>query len=228
MGYVKNKIREVVKALLEEKEKDISFSLQRNAVYKTAKYVEKNMNKTKSFQDKKEVMYYAIEEALKENGIILEFGVFQGESINFIASVVSKNKRIYGFDSFEGLPSNWRTNFEKGTFKIQSLPDVSENVELVKGLFNETLPEFIENHKHDKILLIHIDCDLYESTKVVFDILSKKISKGMIIVFDEYFNYPGWEEGEHKAFMEFINANHIEYEYIAYNSLHEQVVVRIL
>jgi len=49
-----------------------------------------------------------------------------------------------------------------------------------------------------------------------------------VIVFNEYFNYPGWQEGEYKAFQEFISDTGLSYEYIGYNHLHEQVAVKIV
>lgn len=51
---------------------------------------------------------------------------------------------------------------------------------------------------------------------------------GTIIVFDEYFNYPGWQEGEYKAFYEFINETNLKFEYIGYVEISEQVAVKIL
>ena len=50
---------------------------------------------------------------------------------------------------------------------------------------------------------------------------------GTVIVFDEYFNYSGWEEGEFRAFQEFVAARKLSYEYLTYNREHQQVAVRI-
>jgi hypothetical protein len=50
---------------------------------------------------------------------------------------------------------------------------------------------------------------------------------GSVIVFDEYFDYPGWEQHEFRAFAEFVARARLTYEYLAYNRLHEQVAVRI-
>lgn len=79
-----------------------------------------------------------------------------------------------------------------------------------------------------KINFIHIDCDLYSSTKTVFENLGKYIKSGTIIAFDEYFNYPGWKEHEYKAFQEWRNEHHIEYEYLAYVENWSQVCIKIL
>jgi hypothetical protein len=48
---------------------------------------------------------------------------------------------------------------------------------------------------------------------------------GTIIVFDEYFNYPNWEEHEYKAFQEFIGESGLGYRYLGF--ARQQVAVRI-
>jgi hypothetical protein len=161
---------------------------------------------------------------LGDKKLICEFGVYSGGTINHIASLT--RQPVYGFDSFEGLPEHWRDRIGKGHFKVASLPKVRPNVTLVKGWFNETLPTFIKEHG-EPVGFIHIDCDLYSSTKTVFELLAPRIHPGCVIVFDEYFNYPGWENGEHKAFQEFIQGAGLAYEYIGYNRCYEQVAVII-
>ena len=68
----------------------------------------------------------------KHDTLWLAFGVFHGGTINYISNF-TKNK-VYGFDSFEGLPEKWRDGFEKGCFNMNGeLPQVKENVALIKG-----------------------------------------------------------------------------------------------
>lgn len=104
---------------------------------------------------------------------------------------------------------------------------VLDNVILHQGLFHETLPSFASINKDKSIAFLHIDCDIYSSTKVIFDLLGHMIKPNTIIVFDEYFNYPSWQKHEHKAFMEFTDSRKISYQYIAYNKMHQQVAVKI-
>ena len=74
----------------------------------------------------------------KPNTLWLEFGVASGNTINYISKFT--NEKVYGFDSFEGLPEKWRDGFDKGAFNRGGyLPKVNDNVELIKGWFNETL-----------------------------------------------------------------------------------------
>lgn len=148
----------------------------------------------------------------KENTLWLEFGVFSGETINYISSFT--DKKVYGFDSFEGLPEKWRDGFDKGAFNLDgNLPQVRSNVELIKGWFNETLEGFLKTHT-EPISFIHIDCDLYSSTKYIFDTVKHRLTKDCVIVFDELVNYPGFEDGEIKAFTEFVKENNVYYTWI--------------
>jgi hypothetical protein len=79
----------------------------------------------------------------KPNTLWLEFGVASGRTINYISKFTTD--KVYGFDSFEGLPEKWRDGFEKGAFNRNGdLPEVNHNVELIKGWFNETLLPFIQ------------------------------------------------------------------------------------
>jgi hypothetical protein len=163
------------------------------------------------------------------DGPALEFGVWSGITINHLASLLPATK-IYGFDSFEGLPEAWiGTTGGKGQFSLQGKPPkVMDNVELVVGWFDRTLPTFLDSHDIERISLLHIDCDIYSSAQTIFANLHTKIVPGTIVVFDEYFNYPTWERHEFRAFQEYVNFRQVSYEYIGLVPSGEQVAVRIL
>lgn len=177
--------------------------------------------------NRNKLLDYAISKISLE-GIWVEFGVYRGESLNYI-SKKTKNL-VHGFDSFQGLPDDWNIYHSKGHFKLENgkLPKVRKNAELHVGLFSETLPDFVEENNNLPMAFIHIDCDLYTSTKDVFGNLAGRIRSGTIIVFDEYTNYVGWRKHEYLAFQEFCSENQISFEYIGYNDEAEQVAVRIL
>ena len=148
----------------------------------------------------------------KQDTLWLEFGVATGRSINYISKFT--DNKVYGFDSFEGLPENWYSRFKKGHFSREGkLPKVRDNVELIKGWFDNTLPDFIKN-KNKKVSFIHMDADLYSSTKCIFDNLKNYIDNDCIIVFDEIFHYSEFENGELKALYEFVTENDVDYEWI--------------
>lgn len=140
----------------------------------------------------------------------LEFGVFSGDTINKLSKLCDK---IYGFDSFDGLPEDWADNMLKGTFKVDELPKVSDNVELVVGLFEESIPKFLKEHNVNKINFINIDCDLYSSTKTIFKYIGKYIEAGTYIHFDEFFTHSA-DKDECDAFVEFINEVDLDFDII--------------
>jgi len=155
----------------------------------------------------------------KPNTLWLEFGVASGNTINYISKFT--NDTVYGFDSFEGLPEKWRDGFDKGAFsRSGNLPPVNNNVKLIKGWFSDTLIPFIKTH-NKKVTFIHLDADLYSSTKYILDVLKNYIDDGCIIVFDELVNYPGFDgdTGELKAFYEFITENKVNYSWIGMNGV---------
>jgi predicted O-methyltransferase YrrM len=215
--------RMMIRPLAQIIDQDIARALQRIAVHETAEYVMANMRTIDSVSSASEVLSIALRN-VRVAGHYLEFGVYRGSSINQIASRVSQD--VYGFDSFEGLPERWRDGFDRGHFKVGRLPRVLGNVRLVKGWFEDTLPAFLRDHD-GPVAFLHVDCDLYASTKTIFDSLEERIVPGTVIVFDEYFNYPGWRHGEKKAFEEFIQKTGLRYQYLVYNRTHEQVAVRI-
>lgn len=193
-------------------------------------YALKNFRNCLRWYDGWQLRSYAMDQTRKNNmvqdGLLLEFGTWRGESINFFSSRLT-TETFYGFDSFEGLKENWRGHsYAKGHFNLQgALPKVNPNVKLIKGWFDETLPGFLEQNKQ-KIKFLHVDCDTYESTKTILDLLTDRIVPGTLILFDEYIGYPSWEIGEYKAFQEFISKTRHQYEYLGFSNL--SVFVRIL
>jgi hypothetical protein len=180
-----------------------------------------------------EVLAHACAAAKNNNGEFLEMGVGMGRTINLIASLNPK-KTIYGFDSFEGLPENWDKGdkvIPKGVFAVKDsnyAPSVYRNVELYKGLFKDVLPKFKAQILRDQVIaFLHIDCDSYTPTSEVFNILESNIKPGTVILFDELYNYPNYEQHEWKAFQEFLAKTGYQFEPLAYNINHEQVAVRI-
>jgi hypothetical protein len=176
------------------------------------------------FDSQRELLEYSLT-AAKVDGHYLEFGVFTGGTIRFMAKCVG-GRTIHGFDSFEGLPEAWGGfNLGGGAFDVKGrLPRVPENVRLHRGWFDTSLPAWLTANT-GPASFIHIDCDLYSSTKTIFAQLGDRIVPGTVILFDEYFNFPNWERHEHKAFQEFAGERAMKYTYLAF--ARQQVAVRI-
>jgi hypothetical protein len=150
-------------------------------------------------------------------GSILDLGVYKGSSTRTLARIFP-NYEIHGFDSFEGLPEDW-SHVLKGAFGDVKgvLPDMPDNVKLYKGWFDDTLPAWLNGNKDRPISLLRIDCDIYSSTKTIFDVLGELVQPGTWIVFDELIGYRGWETHEYKAFEEFrATRPELSFEYVAF------------
>lgn len=122
----------------------------------------------------------------------LEFGVSAGASIN-ITSILrgpQVTTPVYGFDSFEGLPEHWNEKFPAGTFtRNGSIPMIEKNVELIVGLFNQTLEPFLNAHPNENVGFVNIDMDLYKGAHFVLSKLMPRFEPGSIIHFHEFFSY---------------------------------------
>ena len=178
--------------------------LWQRAAFESADFIEEFLPKVQIYRDRLGIWDAAIEtiETL-EIRVGLEFGVFEGKSINFFAKR-AKGLKLYGFDSFRGLAENWGgTSKAKGHFNLEgALPRVEPNVVLVPGFFDETVNKFLDDHTLDSTLFIHLDCDTYESTRFVLNALPQ--CERILILYDDFLGYPGWKNGQYLAHIEYF------------------------
>ncbi len=108
----------------------------------------------------------------------LEFGVYQGDSIRMWTDL-NKNplSRLFGFDSFEGLPEDWQKATPKGTFTTNGkVPEIADGrVQFIVGWFQNSLPGFLSSYKPKNRILIHNDSDLFSSTLYCLSVLNPLI-----------------------------------------------------
>jgi SAM-dependent methyltransferase len=149
-------------------------------------------------------------------GLRLEFGVWQGKSINRCAKRFP-DAQWFGFDSFEGFPDDGRIDWQK-PFKVINLPDAPKNVTLVKGYFSDTLAPFLQDHTDD-VAFVNIDCDIYSSTVDVFLALeaAQRLKPGVIIYFDELINYADFMWNEALALFEMCERTGLGVEWLHYD-----------
>ena len=148
-----------------------------------------------------------------------EFGVAGGNSARQILEHLPGDGTLYLFDHFKGLPEPWVHSSKYGEddqWARQGKPEFDDHRVIIKeGVFAETLP------LDDLLGFVHIDCDLYSSTKTVLENIN--IAPGTIILFDELYGYGGWEDHEYKALME----SGIEFEYLARDS-QTRVAIKVM
>lgn len=154
-------------------------------------------------------------------GSIVECGVFKGLSLirflNFRDFLKKYSKTVYGFDVFGKFPKQTikrdnefalshdnkigiGLNFKKLNNYLKRKK--FKNFKLIKGQIEKTLPKFI-NKNIKKISFLHLDLDVYEPTKFSLENLYNKVSKGGIILIDDYSRV----HGATKATNEFLKEN---------------------
>ncbi len=146
-------------------------------------------------------------------GDIVECGVYKAASLSrFIKFRAlfenAASKKMVAFDTFGEFP---KATFDKDVKKrrqfiteggsrsisvkeLEGLLDklrLRENVELVKGNILITAPKYRKNNPHMKISFLHIDVDLYEPTKVCLEEFYPLMSRGGIVVLDDYNKFAG-------------------------------------
>ena len=195
------------------------------ALQRSVDYLERNMPDALGFESQRELIDYALG-AVALDGHYLEFGVFTGGTIRFIARRIGP-RIIHGFDSFKGLPEAWSGfNLGRGTFDLKGrLPRVPKNVRLHRGYFEESVPTWLRDNP-GQVAFIHLDSDLYSSTKTVLSLMAPRMTTETVVLFDEYFNYANWEQHQFKAFQEFVQEHDVKYAYLGF--ARQQVAVRIV
>lgn len=204
--------------------RDIFAAGEREAALESARLVRDVMPRAVPLPHPHETLRHALSLSPK-GGLALEFGVYTGATLGTIAEV-RDDGAVYGFDSFKGLPEHWRSGFPEGAFDAEGLPEVA-GAELVVGWFGEVLPGFLADHQ-GSVDFLHVDCDIYSSTKKVLEMVGPRLRPGSVVLFDEYFNYPGWQHHEYLAWQEHAERTGIKFNYEAYTIDNEQVVVRIV
>ena len=152
-----------------------------------------------------------------------EYGVWMGESFKYL---MKHFKKGYGFDSFEGLPEDWRA-VPKGTYSsFGEIPQI-DGGEFVVGEFSESLPRFFSKQR-PMAGLINFDADLYASTLCALVNSKKVMDTKTILVFDEFIVNSDWEKDEFRALNEFCEMYGFSYEVLAISLYTKQVIVRLL
>jgi hypothetical protein len=164
-------------------------------------------------------------------GDLAEFGIFQGWWVNFLWEQTERlglARRIYGFDSFEGLsdphPEYDGSFWKRGQYAC-GIEQVMHNVQastrrrikLVKGFFEKSLrgPDAL---LAESFCYARIDCDIYEPARDCLRYLSQRLSDGAILVFDDWPHLLGY--GEQRAFQEWLpSVSHLNFEFLFYNTI---------
>ena len=167
-----------------------------------------------------------------ETGTILEFGTNNGGSLHYFVRHLPQSMSFVGFDCFEGIPEAW-DGLPAGAIKGYGLPlelwsDMPEqkqhvlgdfqrtgkfpappqpNVRIEPGLFSEALPRYLSAGWPNDLRLVHMDADIYISTRPVLDTLCGPLRHRYLILFDEFYS----ANHEFRAWCEFVSMFNVEH-----------------
>lgn len=171
-------------------------------------------------------MHELYKKIIKVHGVIIEFGVRWGqnlalfESFRGIYEPYNYNRKIIGFDTFEGFPQlnpkdgellgqgdygvteNYETYLDEVLHYHESESPIAhkKKFELVKGDATRTLEEYLQRQPETIVALAYFDFDIYLPTRRCLELIKDRVTKGSVIAFDEL-NCPEFP-GETQAFKE--------------------------
>ena len=174
-------------------------------------------------------------------GSIVECGIFKGNSLIRFASFrnlgISKSKKILGFDMFGEFPE---TNFQEDKkmrklfikqsgpvgiskqqlIKVLKQKKIYQKIELIKGNIVQTIPNYVKKHPKLKISFLNLDTDTYEPAKIILEYLYPKITKGGILLLDNY----GFWPGETKAVDEYFKNKNVKINKSAFSNTPSYII----
>lgn len=201
--------------MLSKKIKDIINTILFNRDFYLLKIYDKEMTKRVTEAIKKGFLTFNYYEAfivetmfknsLKVDGEIVEVGVYKGGTA-LLFCALKGNKPIHLFDTFEGLPDIEKIDestksFYAGNFK-GNLEEVKDNLKEFLGVYfyKGYFPNTAKPIENKRFSFVHLDCDLYKSTKEALEFFYPRMNKQGIIISHDYIN----TKGVKKAFDEFF------------------------
>ena len=149
-------------------------------------------------------------------GDIAEVGVFRGLGLMTWANLLEayaigdRTKVVYGFDNWQGFtelapedgakvgevqkevggfsPRQYKEELEAAIriFDEDRFIPWKARVKLVEGQVEETAGRFVKDNPGVRFSLVHLDCDLYKPTKAAIEAFWPRLSRGGVMLFDEY------------------------------------------
>ena len=154
----------------------------------------------------------------------LEFGVADGASLRSWCDINRhQGSRFWGFDCFTGLPEDWNEKRPKGTFSQNGIPpEIGDaRVRFEVGLFQDTLPAFVNSYQPANSLVIHNDSDLYSSTLYTLTMLDRVCIPDSVVIFDEFSD----ALHEYRALIDYSGAYRRKFRVIAATRRFDQAAV---
>ena len=197
--------------------KDLRVAAQFEAARSSSNWLYENADKVTLYARRPE-MLDAVLKSVPASGDFLEFGVFTGAVTWFIRPRISRIEPITLLNSFLGVPEAMSLAVGRSAFSLGGkVPELPPNTTVHSGWFNETIPLWRANFK-SPAAFVYIDCDLYESVQVVLQALTDRVNRGTILVFDDWYNFPNWQQHSLRAFNEWIAATGLKIEPVGFTT----------
>lgn len=205
--FLKNFFNYLIKSPLRSISKKINYeNTNKITSYSINNKYFKSLRSTKLFKKRDQLWIDAFENHIKKNDkiVFLEFGVYEGKSIKVFSDLIQNpESKIFGFDTFSGMPEKWNQVHVGAWSTSGNFPDTQDTrIEFIKGLFQDTLENYLERFrdlkKKNYTFVIHLDADLYSSTLYVLSKLS--FLDDFFVFFDEF------SGDENRALKNFLEA----------------------
>lgn len=175
---------------------------------------EKAFNNTVVSKNRCYILWQHAKQCLQLKGNFAECGVYKGGTAYIVSEVIKNSNKIFHlFDTFQGIPDFasddpcWENpgNFNVSIDEVKIFLKDFDFLRYHRGLFSETL------NFDDKFAFVHIDADLYLSTKQCINFFYPKMVQGGIIICDDY-GFEGYEQSAKLAIDEFFKdkEEHVE------------------
>lgn len=183
------------------------------------------------------------------HGVVMEFGVRWGQNMSLFSNLrgihepFNYNRRIVGFDTFDGFPSvderdgghvkagdygvadDWKADLD-GILDFHNanapIPH-KKKFDLVVGDATKTLPDYLEKNPETIVALAYFDFDIYKPTRDCLEALLPHLTKGSVLAFDEL-NMPEFP-GETVALKEVLGLSRYAIRRVPYSPLTSYLVV---
>jgi hypothetical protein len=183
-------------------------------------------------------LYSSLLKTVDIEGDLVECGVFKGGNIlgmaEFLHTTNNNNKTIFAYDTFTGMTEPSKNDINYGGWHASDLLQIDDNIKCaasiddvknnissntnydcakiryVKGDIRQTLKD--KNNLPEKISLLRLDTDFYDSTKIELEVLYPLMSKNSILIIDDYGHWQGCRD----AVTEFFKDNPIDFQHIDY------------
>ena len=200
-------------------------------VFKLITKIKKEIDYPMPYYDGMNVYFLALN-SKKVLGNIAVFGIYTGGTSKLICEAIGGSRKVYLFDTFEGHPKlseednknglfNGENPFWEGRFavdvkKVKNYLKSYKGLTICKGIFPKDTLNII---KDEKFCFVHIDLNLYVSTKETLEFMYPRMNKGGIMLFDDYF----FIKGVRKSVSEFFRDKP---ETIIYSNNNQVMVVK--